>query len=81
MFKPCTETSRTEKGASEMSRDNIKILRLSETRWEGNGRTMLTNGFMLLHSGLDEECKQTEKGVAIIIIKQLQEDGIGYVIH
>jgi len=60
------ETGKSAQVCSEMHRYNLKILGLSETRWNGSGRTTLVSGDTIIYSG-QEEGQVHMYGVALLM--------------
>ena len=57
--------------AKEMKRLRLAILGVSETRWTGAGKVHLTTGETVLYSGLAGDDAPHEKGVALILSKEV----------
>lgn len=53
--------------AKEMKQQKIEILGISESRWNGSGRTKLTTGETILYSGRQEDDNNHIHGVAIML--------------
>ena len=60
------ETGKSAQVCREMHRYNLKMLGLCETRWTGTGRTRLTSGDTIIHSG-NEEGQLHTHGVALLM--------------
>lgn len=63
------ETSKANQIAKEMETYRISILGLSETRWNGCGKTTLQSGTTVIYSGKKEEDKH-EHGVAFMLNRE-----------
>ena len=62
---------RTSQAAKAMREDKLQIVGISESRWCGSGKFILSTGETLLYSGRDEEVHQ--HGVAIMLSKDAAE--------
>ena len=72
------ETGKTAQVAIEMSRYNLSILGLSETRWTKSGRRRLATGEVILYSGHEEEDAAHTEGVAFMLRKDAQKALLGW---
>ncbi|XP_059147249.1 craniofacial development protein 2-like [Physella acuta] len=61
------ESSRSAQVAKEMRRYKLKVLGLSETRWNGSGQTRLVSGETVVYSGHEDEDHKHTQGVAIMM--------------
>ncbi|XP_059158094.1 craniofacial development protein 2-like [Physella acuta] len=64
------ESSRSAQVAKEMRRYKLKVLGLSETRWNGSGQTRLVSGETVIYSGHEDEDHEHTQGVAIMMSRE-----------
>ena len=58
---------KSQRQVAEMINYNLTILRISETRWTGNGQWRLATRELLLYSGHEENNALHTQGVALIL--------------
>jgi endonuclease/exonuclease/phosphatase family metal-dependent hydrolase len=61
------ETGKIAQVANEMRKYRIKVLGLSETRWNGSGLTRLVSGETIIYSGHTDHSHEHTHGVALLL--------------
>ena len=73
MLGRCTKSGKLENVKQEMTRLNINILGISETRWSKSGHFMI-DGFKMIYSGGDKH----ERGVGLLMDSDISKCVLGY---
>ncbi|VDO65885.1 unnamed protein product [Schistosoma margrebowiei] len=75
------ETDKTRQIATELGKDNLTVLEISETHWIQAGQQRLNTGEMLLYSGHEEENAPHTQEVAIMLSKVARNAFVGWIYH
>uniref|UniRef100_A0A2C9L604 Endonuclease/exonuclease/phosphatase domain-containing protein n=1 Tax=Biomphalaria glabrata TaxID=6526 RepID=A0A2C9L604_BIOGL len=72
------DSGRINKVASEMRKYKIKVLGLSETRWNGSGLSNLTTGESIIYSGHEDLDHDLTQGVALLLSRETFKALLGW---
>ncbi|KAK7010836.1 craniofacial development protein 2 [Biomphalaria glabrata] len=71
-------SGRINEVASEMRKYKIKVLGLSETRWNGSGLSNLTTGESIIYSGHEDLDHNHTQGVALLLSREAFKAFLGW---